>query len=498
MNSTCRFSAYVRRLVSGIPVLTMLCYGIAVCAVAPVPSRAQSVGTAALSPVTLHVDCAAVVRGDGSATHPYWRITDALENARALRRLSARRLTIHIAAGICSGNFEPQPKNPTTRPPEMLPLVLNVTNLTLHGAGVMDYSGGYPVAPHAGTATMITVDTARLGVLDNMVVYVGPTTDGGRADGTVIEGLVIDVAFNSSLGLIISRTQDLVVRGNLVQHVNGGALIGSDSSGYVVGNVVHDGVPGIAFNAGTNRNPARLYVGGNSATMNYAGVILSGAAIVTERYDMGANVLEVLPYAINPTSNEMGHHIEVDVAGNDVSNNYLGLRFQVLGVFKYPYAHTADMAIYVHDNRFIDNDGYPFSVDQGFVFRGTNNYWTNPSPDDNFFGFLATPFITHGPFDGPYSANVSAIFEHNLWKNPDVAPIAPAILTFSYIEVYDPATGAPDPSEVPVFTYMHDSRLNFVDHDRLFSQPGVIRDDLRIYDPLDGVTVLNNQTRIRH
>jgi hypothetical protein len=68
MNSTYRFSAYVRRLVSGIPVLTMLCYGIAVCAVAPLPSRAQSVGTATLSPVTLYVDCAALARGDGSAT----------------------------------------------------------------------------------------------------------------------------------------------------------------------------------------------------------------------------------------------------------------------------------------------------------------------------------------------------------------------------------------------------------------------------------------------
>ena len=49
----------------------------------------------------------------------------------------------------------------------------------------------------------------------------------------------------------------------------------------------------------------------------------------------------------------------------------------------------------------------------------------------------------------------------------------------------------------PVYTYMRNSRLNFVDKDGLFSQPGVIRDDLRLYDPFDG-TVLNNQTRIRH
>jgi hypothetical protein len=44
---------------------------------------------------------------------------------------------------------------------------------------------------------------------------------------------------------------------------------------------------------------------------------------------------------------------------------------------------------------------------------------------------------------------------------------------------------------------MRNSRLNFVDHDDLFSQPGIIRDDLRLNDPFDGVALLN-QTRIRH
>jgi hypothetical protein len=93
---------------------------------------------------------------------------------------------------------------------------------------------------------------------------------------------------------------------------------------------------------------------------------------------------------------------------------------------------------------------------------------------------------------------VSAIFDHNLCKNRDVTPIAPAILTFSHIEVYDPATGAPDPSAVPVYTYMHDSRLNFVDRDGFFSQREVIRVYLRAYDPLDGVTFLDNQTSFGH
>ena len=91
---------------------------------------------------------------------------------------------------------------------------------------------------------------------------------------------------------------------------------------------------------------------------------------------------------------------------------------------------------------------------------------------------------------------MNASFEGNVWSNPNIAPIAPAILTFTNADVYDPATGAPDPSLVPVYTYMRNSRLNFVDHDGLFSQPGIIRDDLRLYDPFDG-HALHNQTRIR-
>jgi len=490
----------VSNLVSGATATAILYCGIAVCAVAPFPSLAQSGGIATSLSSTLYVDCAATSRGNGSAAHPYWRITDALERARLLRNWTSTRLAIRVAPGTCSGNFETQPTEQTTRPPELLPLVLNIPNLTLHGAGVMKYAGGYPVALHAGTATTVTVDTQRLGILDNTVIYIGPTTDGGRADGTVIEGMVIDDAFNSYYGLFISRTQRITVRYNVVEHVNFGAISGSECSGRIVGNVVHDGGPGLLFAGGTPSNPSRLYIGGNTATLNPEGVIFFGTSLATENLDMGANPLEVLPYPINPTARQMGNHVEVEFAGNNVSNNSGdGLRFMMLGGSHYPYAQTSNISANVHDNRFIDNAGYPFAVDQGFVFRGTDAaFWTNPNPakfPDGFLGSLAAPFITHGPFDGPYSADLSVILEGNVWKNPGVDPIAPAILTFSYFDVYNPKTGAPRPHLVPVYTYMHNSRLNFVDHDGLLSQQGVIRDDLRLYDPFDGAALLN-QTRI--
>src|SRR5262249_51160459 len=148
---------------------------------------------------------------------------------------------IRVAAGICGGNFEAQPADQTTRPPELLPLVVNIPNLTLHGAGVMDYAGDYPIALRHGSETTLTVDTPRLGVLDNTVIYIGPTADGGRADGAVIEGFEIDDQFNGYEGLYINRTQRFVVRGTVIEHVAFGAVNCSECSGRFTGNVVHDG-----------------------------------------------------------------------------------------------------------------------------------------------------------------------------------------------------------------------------------------------------------------
>ena len=453
---------------------------------------------AAPSHATIHVDCAAASQGDGSAERPYWRITDALESARELRHESPRRIVIRVASGVCSGNFETQPIGQRTRPPELLPLVLNVPNLTLHGAGIMEYAEGFPVAQRPGTATTLTVDTFRYGWDDNTVILVGPTTDGGRADGTVIEGLAIDDLFNSVHGIWASRTQHLAIRNNVVEHVNFAAMNISECSGSVVGNVMHDGFPGLAIAGGSQENPSKLYVGGNNITANYTGIHVFGNSTVTVHFEVVANPLEFLPYPINPTASQVGNHMDVELAGNDVSNNYFGMRFSIIGVGQYPYSQTGSINASVHDNRFMDNGGYPFSIESGFVFRGTSSFWTNPDPFDfpeGFVGSLAAPFITHGPIYGPYTGVVNARFERNLWSNENIAPIAPAFLSFSHTYAYDPVAGAPDPSQIPHYVYMRNSRMNLDDDDGLFSLPGVIREDLRLIDPYDG-TVLHNRTRI--
>jgi len=375
-----------------------------------------------------------------------------------------------------------------------------VPNLTLHGAGIMEYAEGYPVAQRPGTATTITVDTPHFGNLDNAVIYIGPTSDGGRADGAIVEGMAIDDAANSYLGIFMSRTQRLTVRDNVVEHVGFGVMSATDCSGSIVGNVLHDGTPGLFVAAGSQSNPAKLYLGGNSITGNYEGLAVLGNSMATEQLDMGANPIAMLPYPLHPAASEMGNRIEVEIEGNDVSNNHVGLRFAILGIFHYPYSETGTINASVHNNRFMDNTDFPFALDEGYVFRSTSSYWDNPDLTDfpdGFFGFLAAPFVTRGPISGPYSGVVNARLNHNLWSNVNVTPSAPAILTFTYIDAADPSMGAPDPGLFNHYPYMRNSVVNLVDGDGLFSQPGVIRDDLRTVDPLDGVALLN-QTRIRH
>ena len=175
---------------------------------------------------------------------------------------------------------------------------------------------------------------------------------------------------------------------------------------------------------------------------------MPGNSMATEQLDMGGNPIAVLPYPVNPTRSEMGNHIDAEIAANDVSSNYIGLRFALLGIFHYPYSQGGYINASVHENHFMDNAGFRFTIDEGYVFRGTSSYWTNPDPmdlPDGFFGSLAAPFVSLGPVVGPYTGIANVRLNHNQWSNSNVASTAPALLTLTYIDAADPAAGAPDP-----------------------------------------------------
>src|SRR6266849_201728 len=57
----------------------------------------------------LYVDAAAKENGDGSREHPFWRITDGVVAARALRQQhhhQHHRVTLHVLPGTYVGSYD--------------------------------------------------------------------------------------------------------------------------------------------------------------------------------------------------------------------------------------------------------------------------------------------------------------------------------------------------------------------------------------------------------
>ena len=58
----------------------------------------------------LYADASVTVNGDGTASRPYWRITEAVQRARLLRQSDAmpfsERIVIHVAPGAYLGSKE--------------------------------------------------------------------------------------------------------------------------------------------------------------------------------------------------------------------------------------------------------------------------------------------------------------------------------------------------------------------------------------------------------
>src|SRR6266849_3883575 len=89
----------------------------------------------------LYVDAAAKENGDGSREHPFWRITDGVVAARELRP-HHRRITLHVQPGTYVGSYDPDhlAGNPRL---ELLPIILNVSNLSLEGGTELDEDAGH-------------------------------------------------------------------------------------------------------------------------------------------------------------------------------------------------------------------------------------------------------------------------------------------------------------------------------------------------------------------
>ena len=174
----------------------------------------------------LFVDAVATQNGDGSRDNPFWRITDAVERARALRQEDhEKRIVIDVLPGTYTGSYDPAhlPSNPKL---ELLPIILNVSDLSLEGATAFDedghglLTGTYPPE----TETLVTTDLPL--TRGQMLLLIASTTDGMAGNQVSVSGFVTDAQAQGQPGvpgflIYADRVSDFSIHHNLARRGNG-------------------------------------------------------------------------------------------------------------------------------------------------------------------------------------------------------------------------------------------------------------------------------------
>jgi hypothetical protein len=334
----------------------------------------------------LYVDANAAAGGDGSTTSPYALITDAVGRARQLRSSAAipatERVAIHVAAGNYVGTFNATAlaSNPNQ---EALPIILNVPNLTLAGATVMDHdSRGLPTGP--GNGPQSKLKSSDLTDSDHQaLIVVGRTSDGNAGDGVTVSGFIFGEN-NEGLGIVVDRVFDFALLDNAFIHTFI-AIITRLSSGVVDGNYFlgNSGIgPGIG--GGSINHPAKVTLSRNRSTKTYN----SGADIRGEpslrALDLGANTLTLEPLQLLFDRNSpqdaanIPDTLDVLVSNNDFSGNgtsgLVCFAYAFNPLFGYTTADpsqpkTSVIQATVVGNTFNGNGAYGFLAEAGGSLR---------------------------------------------------------------------------------------------------------------------------------
>jgi len=281
----------------------------------------------------LHVDAAASANGDGSATNPYWRITDAVSRARN-DRLSAtipaaETIVIHVAPGTYVGSYSP-PGSATQM--ELLPIVLNTPNVVLSGATVLALDArGLPIGIVPGTPETILTSADPLGSPAQMLVAITSTTDGGTGNNVTITGFSFDQPLANHFGTAVfaDHVSGFAIRGNWMRNASKQVNI-RFSSGTLEGNLVTDSPNGVGIYmaAGSASYPAQVTVRTNRSIHNGEHGLQAIATVQHKDPDLGRTKLTALSQSLTQAE---AHSLDVTIIGNDFSQNgNLGLRLMVI------------------------------------------------------------------------------------------------------------------------------------------------------------------------
>src|SRR5713101_2436332 len=163
----------------------------------------------------LYVDAAAKENGDGSREHPFWRITDGVVAARALRQQHHHHgITLHVLPGTYVGSYCPDhlAGNPKL---ELLPIIINVRDLSLEGGTELDEdadglpTGTYPLE----SETLLTTDLSL--TRGRALLLIATTTDGMAGNRVSVSGFVmgaqdLDPA-SLGIGIYADRVSDFAI-----------------------------------------------------------------------------------------------------------------------------------------------------------------------------------------------------------------------------------------------------------------------------------------------
>ena len=329
----------------------------------------------------IYVAATANPNGDGSAASPYRRITDAVQRVRADRQSGlTERITVHVAPGTYTGSYKAArvQREPAL---EVLPIILNVPNLTLSGATKLAIDdSGLPTGAQPGTETVVTTDeTVDSPQFTASLILIAPTTDGGRGDGIVLTGLILDAAATVNLpqdgvpelqSVWLDRSADFEIRGNIVMRAGDG-IRSRLSSGTVKGNLlVENGFAGAYLTGGNSADPADVRIIANRGFGNVRGGAMLGAWGNTIALDPGANSLQLTLLVLSADPTSWPNTLTATVNENDFSDNVVfGLRIAAFppdAYYKLKPALTTSLRADIAHNLFNRNRNYGLVLDTAF------------------------------------------------------------------------------------------------------------------------------------
>jgi hypothetical protein len=410
----------------------------------------------------IYVDANAMSNGDGSATHPHWRITDAVASARTLRQsatiTSSENIVIHVAAGAYLGS-KASPvlaRNPRY---EVLPILLNVPNLTLSGAMVLTTDAdGLPTGVQPGTDTLLATED-HYNDQGKSLILLSRTTDGMAGHNVTVSGLRLEYLngrYQVDSGIIVDRVSNFSIRQNFINRAWAG-IYSSRASGSIAGNLITEGDWGIVAKGGSRFHPAQYGITGNRVSRHPHNGILIEASGVTPEIDVGANTLKLESLPLSEVSDDPPFTNDATVNGNDASDNgYSGLR---LFIYSPPIKPIVPM----------------LPVSPHVTVTASNNTLNR----NGAYGLVVDGNLASRSIKSPLGGAISGQFSNNALEDNARAP---AFFTFTSFFVWCCGASLKD------IKYIQDSTFQITDVE---GELAGFDYDNPITDPFDG-TVLNN------